>query len=90
MAKSRPATTKNTSTTDTDLAFEKELFASADKLRSNMDAAENKHFDSGLRYMKYFSGAFWERWSDGRNATDNPIGESSFNISICSCYAQIE
>ncbi|MFX0085194.1 MAG: N-6 DNA methylase, partial [Candidatus Hodarchaeota archaeon] len=40
-----------------DLGFEKKLFAIADKLRSNMDAAEYKHVVLGLIFLKYISDA---------------------------------
>jgi type I restriction enzyme M protein len=39
---------------DSDL--EKKLWSSADKLRSNMDAAEYKHVLLGLIFLKYISG----------------------------------
>lgn len=38
--------------------FEKKLWASADKLRGNMDAAEYKHVVLGLIFLKYISDAF--------------------------------
>src|SRR3989338_7551618 len=41
------------------LGFEKKLWA-ADKLRSNMDAAEYKHVVLGLIFLKYISDAFEE------------------------------
>jgi type I restriction enzyme M protein len=37
------------------------LWAAADKLRSNMDAAEYKHIVLGLIFLKYVSDAFAER-----------------------------
>jgi type I restriction enzyme M protein len=43
---------------DSDL--EKKLWASADKLRSNMDAAEYKHVVLGLIFLKYISDTFDE------------------------------
>ncbi|PVD51083.1 N-6 DNA methylase [Terrimonas sp.] len=45
--------------TDT-LALEKTLWAAADKLRNNMDAAEYKHVVLGLIFLKYISDAFDE------------------------------
>jgi len=39
----------------------KTLWATADKLRSNMDAAEYKHIVLGLIFLKYVSDAFQER-----------------------------
>src|SRR3989304_484609 len=38
--------------------LEKTLWAAADKLRSNMDAAEYKHVVLGLIFLKYISDAF--------------------------------
>ncbi|HET6398747.1 MAG TPA: class I SAM-dependent DNA methyltransferase, partial [Candidatus Thermoplasmatota archaeon] len=43
------------------LGFEAKLWAAADKLRSNMDAAEYKHVVLGLIFLKYISDAFEER-----------------------------
>jgi type I restriction enzyme M protein len=43
--------------------FEATLWASADKLRGNMDAAEYKHVALGLIFLKYISDRFEERAS---------------------------
>lgn len=43
------------------VGFEATLWAAADKLRSNMDAAEYKHVVLGLIFLKYISDAFEER-----------------------------
>ena len=46
------------------IGFEEELWASADKLRNNMDAAEYKHVVSrsiGLIFLKYVSDTFMEK-----------------------------
>ena len=43
-----------------DLGFEEKLWQAADKLRSNMDAAEYKHVVLGLIFLKYISDAFNE------------------------------
>ena len=40
--------------------LEKTLWLAADKLRSNMDAAEYKHVVLGLIFLKYISDAFEE------------------------------
>jgi len=45
------------------LGFEATLWASADKLRNNMDAAEYKHVVLGLIFLKYISDAFEERYA---------------------------
>jgi len=42
------------------LGFEEKLWKAADKLRSNMDAAEYKHVVLGLIFLKYVSDAFKE------------------------------
>jgi type I restriction enzyme M protein len=42
------------------LGFEDKLWKAADKLRSNMDAAEYKHVVLGLLFLKYVSDAFSE------------------------------
>ena len=43
------------------LGFEEKLWAAADKLRGNMDAAEYKHVVLGLIFLKYISDAFEEQ-----------------------------
>ena len=43
------------------LGFESKLWRAADKLRSNMDAAEYKHVVLGLIFLKYISDAFAEQ-----------------------------
>src|ERR1039457_3934259 len=43
------------------LGFEATLWATADKLRNNMDAAEYKHVVLGLIFLKYISDAFEEK-----------------------------
>jgi type I restriction enzyme M protein len=49
--------TKSKDTTAT-LGFEAKLWAAADALRNNMDAAEYKHVVLGLIFLKYISDAF--------------------------------
>jgi type I restriction enzyme M protein len=48
-------------TTSANLGFERDLWAAADALRSNMDAAEYKHVVLGLIFLKYISDAFEEQ-----------------------------
>ena len=48
------------------LGFEPTLWAAADKLRNNMDAAEYKHVVLGLIFLKYISDAFEERHASSR------------------------
>jgi type I restriction enzyme M protein len=49
---------KNSSTAN--IGFEQKLWLAADKLRSNMDAAEYKHVVLGLIFLKYISDTFEE------------------------------
>src|SRR5712671_2303647 len=44
--------------TAANLGFEGKLWAAADALRNNMDAAEYKHVVLGLIFLKYISDAF--------------------------------
>ncbi len=52
------------------LSFETALWAAADKLRGNMDAAEYKHVALGLIFLKYISDRFEERRAQA--FADNP------------------
>lgn len=51
---------KTSKTPEKPLGFENTLWAAADKLRNNMDAAEYKHVVLGLIFLKYISDAFEE------------------------------
>jgi type I restriction enzyme M protein len=55
---------------DSDDDFEKKLWKSADKMRSNMDAAEYKHVVLGLIFLKYISDTFNEVHSMLENQKD--------------------
>jgi type I restriction enzyme M protein len=57
----RQSTKKQKSSNGANLGFEATLWAAADKLRNNMDAAEYKHVVLGLIFLKYISDAFEER-----------------------------
>jgi len=46
------------------LGFEATLWLAADKLRSNMDAAEYKHVVLGLIFLKYISDSFTEKHAE--------------------------
>lgn len=46
------------------IGFEEKLWAAADKLRNNMDAAEYKHVVLGLIFLKYVSDSFMEKWNE--------------------------
>jgi len=48
-------------TNGSDLNFEAQLWAAADKLRGHMDASEYKHVCLGLIFLKYISDAFQEK-----------------------------
>src|ERR1700730_5966668 len=65
----QPATTKNNSN-GANLGFEAKLWAAADALRNNMDAAEYKHVVLGLIFLKYISDAFEAKHTelDGQKA----------------------
>lgn len=54
-------TKKKGSNGGANLGFEATLWAAADKLRNNMDAAEYKHVVLGLIFLKYVSDAFEEK-----------------------------
>lgn len=46
----------------TSIGFEQQIWAAADILRGNMDAAEYKHVVLGLIFLKYISDKFDERY----------------------------
>lgn len=48
----------------TNVGFEEQLWLAADKLRSNMDAAEYKHVVLGLIFLKYVSDSFTEKYEE--------------------------
>jgi type I restriction enzyme M protein len=49
---------------ESSLALEKKLWLAADKMRSNMDAAEYKHVVLGLIFLKYISDSFEEAYKE--------------------------
>jgi len=53
-----PKARKQKKDTTANLGFEAKLWAAADALRNNMDAAEYKHVVLGLIFLKYISDAF--------------------------------
>lgn len=55
MARAKKAQNKSSGA---NLGFEASLWASADKLRGHMDAAEYKHGVLGLIFHEYISGSF--------------------------------
>lgn len=52
--------------------LEKKLWASADKLRSSLDAAVYKHVVLGLIFLKYVSDAFEDRRQELREHFNDP------------------
>ncbi|HRU39141.1 MAG TPA: type I restriction-modification system subunit M N-terminal domain-containing protein, partial [Candidatus Goldiibacteriota bacterium] len=62
MAKKKKADKNTEQTTSANLGFEEKLWKAADKLRSNMDAAEYKHVVLGLIFLKYISDVFEEKY----------------------------
>src|SRR3989440_12101620 len=74
MPRSRVAVKSNNSA---NIGFEAKLWLAADKLRSNMDAAEYKHVVLGLIFLKYISDSFEEHHAklvggEGEYAGANP------------------
>lgn len=63
---------KSSETTAANLGFEATLWAAADKLRNNMDAAEYKHVVLGLIFLKYLSDAFEAKHSSLEQAYSDP------------------
>jgi type I restriction enzyme M protein len=61
MPRSSNKTTNGRSNGGANLGFESTLWAAADKMRNNMDAAEYKHVVLGLIFLKYISDAFEEK-----------------------------
>lgn len=55
--------------------IEKTLWAAADKLRANMDAAEYKHLVLGLIFLKYISDTFAGRQAELRERFADPADE---------------
>src|SRR6184192_218765 len=68
---------KSSSNNSANIGFEAKLWLAADKLRSNMDAAEYKHVVLGLIFLKYISDSFEEHHAklvgaEGEYAGANP------------------
>jgi len=55
----------------TNTGFEQQIWAAADVLRGNMDAAEYKHVVLGLIFLKYISDKFEERYLELEAADDD-------------------
>ena len=67
---------KTNNDTGANLGFEAKLWAAADALRNNMDAAEYKHVVLGLIFLKYISDAFEARFSYLAEAVDDQFNPS--------------
>src|SRR2546428_550882 len=73
----RGKSSKSSANNSANIGFEAKLWLAADKLRSNMDAAEYKHVVLGLIFLKYISDSFEEHRaklvaSEGEYAGANP------------------
>ena len=71
MARGRPKSDKAEPKEADVRAFEAPLWAAADKLRGNMDAAEYKHVALGLIFLKFISDRFNERRAEALADEDN-------------------
>jgi type I restriction enzyme M protein len=58
MAKAKPGTSGKKNNNGANLGFEAQLWATADKLRGNMEPSDYKHVALGLIFLKYISDAF--------------------------------
>ena len=64
--------------------IKKTLWATADKLRANMDAAEYKHLVLGLIFVKYVSDTFAARRAElSRRFADAADDLSLIHIEMC-------
>jgi type I restriction enzyme M protein len=61
VARGKKHSNKSSKDNGATLGFETKMWEAADKLRSNMDAAEYKHVVLGLIFLKYISDAFEEQ-----------------------------
>jgi HsdM N-terminal domain/WD domain, G-beta repeat len=73
----RAKSNKSSDNSSANIGFEAKLWVAADKLRSNMDAAEYKHVVLGLIFLKYISDSFEEHHAklvagEGEYAGANP------------------
>ena len=63
--------TKNNKSSSANIGFEEKLWATADKMRNNMDAAEYKHVVLGLIFLKYISDSFETVYNELKNDKDS-------------------
>lgn len=73
MARGRAKNTDGEPTGSATRSFEAPLWAAADKLRGNMDAAEYKHVALGLIFLKYISDRFNERRAEALASPEDAI-----------------
>jgi hypothetical protein len=66
---------KSSSSNDSGLNFEAQLWAAADKMRWHMDASEYKHVCLGLIFLKYITDAFEEKREQLLFGFSNPTSE---------------
>lgn len=81
----------------TNVGFEEKLWQAADKLRSNMDAAEYKHVVLGLIFLKYVSDSFEEKYQQllaegygDEEDRDEYIAENIFYVPIDARWSEIK
>ena len=77
--------TKNGNNTTAPLGIETQLWAAADALRNNMDAAEYKHVVLGLIFLKYISDAFEAKHAElAANKKDgaDPEDRDEYSLSL--------
>ena len=70
--------------------FKAVLWASADKLRAQMDAAEYKHLVLGLIFLKYISDTFVERQQNVLAMVSNPDSEYYLGDDLAEHQAALE
>jgi len=61
------------------LGFEQQIWAAADILRGNMDAAEYKHVVLGLIFLKYISDKFEERYMQLKEEDDDVEDKDAYS-----------
>ena len=61
------------------LGFEQQIWAAADILRGNMDAAEYKHVVLGLIFLKYISDKFEERYRQLKEEDDDVEDKDAYS-----------
>ena len=68
------------------IGFEGQIWAAADILRGNMDAAEYKHVVLGLIFLKYISDKFDERYLELKADDDDLKTLTHMPKLMCSSY----